>query len=200
MVSSFSLRSFPLTLHLDLARHLAGVFFRPSDVPQETTTSTRASRFSDGFFDKAPETTGSSVVGSTTITIDWRTLANRLYRVRTKEEMASASARENSIPWIIQTCRWKDDVRSEKHFNGRLWFSGIFARRQTLDTRGMRGVREKKGKDERSLRGESEGENVRNRRSRSEPYASQIVSYKSRNSLLPFATRTRKSEKCAPLM
>lgn len=51
-------------------RHLAGIFFRPSDVPQETTTSTRAFRFSDGFFDKAPETTGRSVVGSTTITID----------------------------------------------------------------------------------------------------------------------------------
>lgn len=60
-------------------RHLAGVFFRPSNVPQKTTTFTRASRFSDGFFDKAPETTGSSVVGSTTITIDWRTLASIAY-------------------------------------------------------------------------------------------------------------------------
>lgn len=75
--------SFSLTLRPRM-RHLAGVFFRPSDVPQETTTSTRAFRFSDGFFDKAPETTGRSAVGSTTITIDWRTLASIASIVRRK--------------------------------------------------------------------------------------------------------------------
>lgn len=47
---------------------------------------------------------------------------------RTKKGVASTPARENSIPRIIQTCRWKDGVRGEKHFNGDYGSRGYSAR------------------------------------------------------------------------
>lgn len=100
---------------------------------------------------------------------------------RMKKGVASTPARENSIPRIIQTCRWKDGVRGEKHFNGDYGSRGYSdATRPKGDAKGLG-----KRKDEsRSLR----GENVRNRGKAEVSRVSQIVSYKSRNSLSLFCS------------
>lgn len=74
-----------------------------------------------------------------------------LSRTYSEKERVATPARENSIPRIIQTCRWKDGVRGEKHFNGDYSSQGYSC--GASDTGGREGL--EKRKDERSLRGET---------------------------------------------